>query len=104
MWARSLKQLSLIGPGTHVALEWSREATHANLLKYLRNYFAARFRAEIAFAVHAHTDRVRFQVAFSDDEHCVHFHLFGALNLAIDLVGTLIDLRADLVRAQFIEN
>ena len=44
------------------------------------------FGAEIPFAVDADADRIDFHVALSDDEHNVHFHLLGALDLAVDLV------------------
>jgi len=39
-------------------------------------------RAEITFAVNAHADRFGFHIALSDDEHCVNFHLLGALDFA----------------------
>ena len=37
--------------------------------------------------MNADTDGVCFQIALADDEHRVHFGLFGALDLAVDLVG-----------------
>ena len=40
--------------------------------------FPARFGAEIAFAVDADAYGVGFHVAFSNHEHGVDFHLFGA--------------------------
>jgi hypothetical protein len=43
-----------------------------------------------------------FHVAFADHEHGVDFHLFGALNFAIDLVGAFVDFRANLMSAQFL--
>ena len=46
------------------------------------------FGAEIAFAVNADADGVGFHVAFADHEHGVHFHLLGALDFAVDLVGS----------------
>jgi hypothetical protein len=48
-----------------------------------RNGFGPRFGAEIAFAVDPDADGVGFHVAFSDHEHGVHFHLFGALDFAV---------------------
>ena len=45
-----------------------------------------------------------FHVAFSNDEHGVHFHLLGALDFAVDLVGALVDFGADLMGAQFVKN
>ena len=62
---------------------------------------AARFGAEVAFAVDAHADGVGFHVAFSDHEHGVDFHLLGALDFAVDLVGAFVDFRAHLMSAQF---
>jgi len=41
-----------------------------------------RFGAEIPFAVNADADRIGFHVAFTDHEHGVDFHLFGAPNFA----------------------
>jgi hypothetical protein len=35
----------------------------------------------------ADADGVGLHVAFSDHEHGVHFHLFCALDLAVDVVG-----------------
>ncbi len=54
--------------------------------------------------MNAHADRVGFHVALSDHEHGVDFHLFGALNFAVDLVAALVDLGADLMRAQFAQD
>ena len=51
------------------------------------DHFGARFCAEVTFAMHANADCVRFHVAFSDDEHRVDFHLFRALDFAVDFVG-----------------
>ena len=50
------------------------------------------------------TNSVRFHVALADDKHGVDFHLFGALDFAVDLVGALVDFCADLVSAQFTQN
>ena len=52
--------------------------------------------------MHAHAYRIRFHVAFSDYEHGVDFHLLGALDLAVDLIGALVDLGANMMRAQLI--
>jgi hypothetical protein len=49
--------------------------------------FAARFGAEIAFAMDADADRVGVHIALSDNEHGVDFHLLGALDFAVDAVG-----------------
>src|SRR5262249_7488803 len=76
----------------------------ANRLQNLGNGFGAGFGAEIAFAVDADADRVGFHVAFADHEHGVHFHLFGSLDLAIDLVGAVVDFRAHLMSAEFVQN
>ena len=73
-------------------------------LQNFRDRFVARFRAEIAFAVDADANGVGFQVAFADDEHGVDFHLLGPLDFAVDLVGAFVDLRADLMSAQFVQN
>ena len=51
------------------------------------DHFAAWFRSEIAFAVNADADCIGFHVTFSNDEHGMNFHLFGALDFAVDLVG-----------------
>ena len=53
-------------------------ASFANRGKQSGDYLIARLRAEIAFAVQAQTDGVRFHVAVSDHEHGVNFHLLGA--------------------------
>ena len=45
-----------------------------------------------------------FHVAFSDYEYGVHFHFLGALDFAVDLVGALVDFRADFLCAKFVEN
>ena len=66
----------------------------------IRDNFAARFGAEIAFAVNADADGIGFHIAFSNHEHGMDFHLFGALNFAVDLVGAFVDFRADLMSAQ----
>jgi hypothetical protein len=55
-----------------------------------------------AFAVDANAVSVRVHVAFPDHEHGVDFHLFGALDFAVDVIGACVDLCADLLRAQFI--
>ena len=52
----------------------------------------------------ADADGVGFHVAFSNHEHGVHFHLLGALDFAVDLVGAFVDFRADLMSAQFLQN
>ena len=44
------------------------------------NRIAARFGAEVAFAVDADTDGVGIHVALPDDEHGVNVHLLGALD------------------------
>jgi len=41
--------------------------------------------------MNADADRVGFHVAFSDHEHRVEFHLLGALDFAVDLVGAFFD-------------
>jgi hypothetical protein len=41
--------------------------------------------------MNADADRVGFHVAFSDHEHGVDFHLLGALDFAVDLVGAFVD-------------
>ena len=43
-------------------------------------------------------------VAIPDHEHGVHFHFLGALDFAVDLVGAVIDLRAHMMSAQFVQN
>ena len=43
-------------------------------------------------------------VAFSDHEHGVNLHLFGALDFAVDLVGAVVNLRGDLMTAQLLES
>jgi hypothetical protein len=47
--------------------------------------------------VNTHAHGVGVHVAFPDHEHGVDFHLFGALNFAVDLVGAFVDFRADLM-------
>ncbi len=47
---------------------------------------------------------IGFHVAFSDHEHGVDFHLFGALDFAVDLVGAVVNLRGDLMTAQLLES
>src|SRR6266480_1441897 len=66
------------------------------------NRFGARFRAEVAFTVDPDTYCICVHVAFPDHEHGVDFHLFGALDFAVDLVGAFVDFRADLMSAQFV--
>jgi hypothetical protein len=44
--------------------------------------------------VDADTDRVGFHFAFCDHEHGVDFHLFGALDFAVDLVRAFVNSRA----------
>src|SRR5439155_3316972 len=70
----------------------------------IRDNFAARFGAEIAFAVNADADCTGVHVAFSDNEHSVHFHLLGPLDFPVDLVAALVDLGADLMRAQLVQD
>src|SRR5258708_3034972 len=85
----------------------SRSSTAAAVFDRLQDFsdgFGARFGAEIAFAMDADTYGVGFHVAFSDHEHGVHFHLLGALDFAVDLVGAFVDFRADLMSAQFVQN
>lgn len=77
-------------------------AALADGLKNFGDGFGARFRAEIAFAVNADADGVRFHVAFSDHEHAMHFHLLGALDFAVDFVGAFVDFRAHLMSTQFV--
>ena len=66
--------------------------------------FAARSRAEISLAVDADANNVGFHVALSDHEHGVDFHLFRALDFAVDLVAAFVDFRAYLMSAQFLQN
>src|SRR6266481_2868551 len=73
-------------------------------LENVGNRSAAWFRTEIAFTVNADADGVGVHVAFSDDKHRVHFHLFGALNFAVDVVAALVDLGANLMRAQLVKD
>ena len=47
-------------------------------------------------------DGFGFDVALSDDEHGVDFHLLGALDFAVDVVAALVDLGTNLLLAQFI--
>jgi hypothetical protein len=35
--------------------------------------------------------RHRLHVAFADHEHGVDFHLFGALNFAVDVIGAFVE-------------
>src|SRR5947208_7367676 len=70
----------------------------------LGDRFAARLRAQVSFAVNANAYSIGFHVALSDHKHGVDFHLFGALNFAVDLVGAVVDLRADLMSAQFFQD
>jgi hypothetical protein len=78
--------------------------SRCNLLKQTRDNFVTRSRAEITLAMHPHTDGVRFQVAFPDHEHGVHFHLLGAGDLGFDVVATGVELGADLVGAELVVN
>ena len=55
-------------------------------------------------AVNANAHGVSFHVAFSNDQHGVHFHLLGALDFAVDVLGALVDLAADFVCVKFVEN
>ena len=52
----------------------------------------------------ADANGVGFHVAFSDHEHGVDFHLLGALDFAVDLVGAFVDFGAHLMSAQFVQN
>ena len=63
-----------------------------------------RLGAEVPLTVNADADCIGFHVALSDDKHGVNFHLFGALDLAVDLVRAFVDLSADLVSTQFLQN
>ena len=54
--------------------------------------------------MNADADRAGLHVAFPDHEHGVHFQLFGALDLSVDLIGALVDLGADLMRAQLVQD
>ena len=47
---------------------------------------------------------IGLHVAFSDHEHGVHFHLLGVLDLAVDLIGAVVDFGPDLMSAQFLQN
>jgi hypothetical protein len=73
-------------------------------LQDVGHYLGTRLGAEVAFAVDANTDGVRFQVAVSDDEHGVDFHLLGVRDLGFDVIGARIELGADLVRAELAED
>ena len=66
--------------------------------------FGDRFGAQIALAVNADTYGIGFHIAFSNHEHGVHFHLFGAQDFAVDLIVAVVDLSADLMSAQFVQN
>ena len=59
---------------------------------------------EIFFAVDADAGCIGLHVAFADHKHGVDFHLLGALNFAVDLVGAFVEFRADLISAQFVQN
>src|ERR1051326_1460134 len=79
-------------------------ATVFDRLQDFGNRFGARSGAQIAFAVNTHADGVGVHIAFSNHEHRMDFHLFGALDFAVYLVGALVDLRADFVSAQLVQN
>ena len=64
--------------GTPKTLRAPRSYRHQNF----SDCFAVRFRPEIALAVNTDADGVGVHVAFSDNEHGMHFHLFGPLNFA----------------------
>src|SRR5207244_12170791 len=68
----------------------------------IRDNFAARFGAEIAFAVDTNADGVGFHVALADDKHGVDFHLLCALDFAVNVVAALVDLSANLMHAQLV--
>ena len=72
-----------------------------NLRQNLCHHFCARFRAEVAFAVDADADGIGFQVAVSDHEHGVDFHLLGGGDLGFDVVAARVEFGADFVGAQF---
>src|SRR6478672_4582425 len=78
-------------------------ASLPNRLQNLGDRFGARFGAEIAFAVKADAHGVCFHVAFADHEHGMHFHLLGALDFAVDLVGAFVHFGSDLMSAQFVQ-
>src|SRR5438874_1064909 len=85
----------------------SRSSTGAAVfdrLQEFRDGFGARFGAEVAFTVDADADGISFHVAFPDHEHGVDFHLLGALDFAVDLVGAFIDFSAHLMSTQFLQN
>ena len=70
--------------------------------EYVGNNFVARLCAEIAFAVNAETDGVRFHITVADDESRIggmHFHLFGVRDLGFDVVVAGVQLATDLVSA-----
>ena len=52
----------------------------------------------------ADTDCIGVHVTFSDHEHGVDFHLFGALDFAVDLVAAFVEFCANLISAQFLQN
>ena len=64
-------------------------------LQDVRDHFSSRFRAEIAFAVHAQADRIRFEVAIADDEHGVDFHFLRRRDLGFDVIAAGVEFRAD---------
>ena len=77
---------------------------YSNSYQEFGNCRCARLGAEIRFAVHPDADGVGFHVALSNHEHGMHFHLFGTLDFAVDVLGGLVDLGADFVCANFVEN
>jgi hypothetical protein len=54
--------------------------------------------------MHAHGHVAGLYVTRADDERRVHFRFFGVLDFAVDLVGAVIALSADHVRAEFGHN
>ena len=54
--------------------------------------------------MNADADGVGVHVALANHEHGVDFHLFCALDFAVDLVGAFVDFCADFVCAKFVEN
>jgi hypothetical protein len=76
--------------------------TFFDRLQNFGDCFAARFGPEIAFAVDPDAHYARIHVALSDHEHGVDFHLLSALDFAVDLIGALVEFRANLMSTQFV--
>src|SRR5262245_24924061 len=70
----------------------------------LRHNFGARLRAKISLAVNANAHSIGLDVALSNHKHGMHLHLFGPLDFAVDLIAAVVDFRADLMSAQFVQN